>query len=70
MVFRVIKPRVRLPSMESQRDHRKADEEKQACLGDRGVFFIVLYHTKPSLGGTQIKNTGLKYILGRNYFFI
>lgn len=58
LVFHVIKLRMRLLSMESQQDHRKADTEKQTGLGVGEVFFIVLYQTKSSWSKTYLKNTG------------
>lgn len=77
--FQFSKQRMRLPSMESQQDHRKADEEKQAGLGDGRVFFclfVCFYNFVPHKtilgggGGHNPKTQGLSIYLAETIFFI
>lgn len=65
--------------MESQQDHRKADEEKQAGLGDGTVFFclfVCFYNFVPHKtilgggGGHNSKTQGLSIYLAETIFFI
>lgn len=56
LAFHVIKPTMRLPAMELQYNHRKADKENQAGFGGYGgVFYSSMWHKTIFRGNTVQK---------------